>query len=99
MLLNQKQQIIETIHASLVELKQKHRVKSIFLLGSVARGEEKLESDIDLFVDLEDGADLFDLIAIGNTLEEKLKRKIDIVSRKALRKEMKDLIEREAVRI
>ena len=99
MLPDQRKQIIETIHASLPKLKKKYNVKSIFLFGSVSRGEGTPESDIDLLVDLEEGADLFDLMGIGNTLEEILKVKIDVVSRKALRKEIKAAVEKEAIPI
>lgn len=81
------------------ELQSRCKVKSLSLFGSMARGEGTRDSDIDVLVDFEDGADLLDLMAVGDILEERLGRKVDVVSRKGLRKELKDIIEKEAVPI
>lgn len=56
-----------------------HRVSNIRVFGSVARGDDDDRSDIDLLVDLEPHADLFDLAALDVELEELLGRPVDIV--------------------
>jgi len=48
-----------------------------------------------LLTEFEESADLLDLIGLSDFLEEKLKRKVDIVPREALREELKESIEKE----
>ena len=71
--------------------------KEIGVFGSVVRGEQTDTSDLDVLVDFEEGADLLDLVGLGLFLEEKLNQKVDVVSKRALREEIKDVILREAV--
>jgi len=52
----------------------------IRVFGSVARGEEKPTSDIDLLVDFTEDADLFDVVALQRVLTELLGRPVDVVS-------------------
>jgi hypothetical protein len=82
-------------HKEEVRRRYKAEVKGLF--GSVVRGEEKGESDIDLLVDFEERADLFDYVGLVLFLEEKLNRKVDIVPQRALRKEIKANVLRETV--
>jgi predicted nucleotidyltransferase len=55
------------------------------------------ESDIDVLVDFQEDADLLDLVGLGLFLEEHLGRKVDVVPRKALRKEIRDSVLHEVV--
>jgi len=54
----------ENLLAKLKELKPiiaaRYKAKEIGLFGSFARGEQRANSDIDLLVEFEEGADLFD---------------------------------------
>jgi predicted nucleotidyltransferase len=63
------------------------------------RGEQTINSDIDILTNFKDDADLFDLVGLGQFLEEKLQQKVDIVPEDALRKELKNKILKEAVYI
>lgn len=79
------------------EIRREYKAEIIGIFGSFARREEGKESDIDVLVEFKEGATLFDLAGLADFLEEKLGRKVDIVSTKALRKEirgnvMKDLV-------
>lgn len=91
--------LIESLSSLTPELRSKCKVQSISVFGSIVRGEATPDSDIDILVDFKQGADLLDLMAVGNILEERLGRKVDVVSRNGLRKELKDRIEKEAVAI
>jgi len=53
------------------------------LFGSVARGEGRPNSDVDLLVkfDRNRKTSLFDLVSIQNELEEKIGRKVDLVTK------------------
>jgi predicted nucleotidyltransferase len=90
------EQILSVIASALDELKASCRVRSVSVFGSVARGESTSDSDVDVLVDFEDGADLFDLMAVANILEERLGRKVDVVSRNGLREPIRAQIENEA---
>jgi len=79
------------------ELKEKFKIKEIGVFGSTIRGEGKRKSDIDILVDFEEEADLFDLVGLSLFLEKKLKQKVDVVPKKALREEIKTSILREVV--
>ena len=62
-----------------------HHVTHVRVFGSVVRGTDDETSDIDLLVDLEPGADLFDLAALDLELQELLGRPVDIVPARMLR--------------
>jgi uncharacterized protein len=49
------------------------------LFGSLARGEERSDSDIDVLVDKREGLTYFDLGGLSIELEELLGTKVDIV--------------------
>jgi len=77
--------------------KYKARIKAIF--GSVARGDESESSDIDILVDFQEGADLFDFVGLSLFLEEKLHRRVDIVPTDTIKRELRDVILKEAIYI
>jgi uncharacterized protein len=74
-------------------------VRSLALFGSAARGEAAPASDLDLLVDF-DGPATFDrYMDLHLLLEEVLGRRIDLVTRAALKPRLRPTIEREAVRV
>lgn len=79
------------------ELKEKFKVKEIGIFGSTIREERRQTSDIDLLVDFEDDADLFDLMGLGLFLEEKLNQKVDVVPKRTIREEIKERVLKEVV--
>ena len=93
----------EEILVRLRELKpqifQKFRAKEIQLFGSNVRKEQDSGSDIDILVDFEDEADLFDLTGLAIFLEDELRQKVDVVPKRALRKELKESILNEAIAV
>lgn len=91
-----KDEIVGTIKALHGHLAT-YKVKEIGVFGSVVRGEQDKESDIDVLVDFQEDADLLDLVGLGLFLEEQLGRKVDVVPRKALRKEIRDAVLQEVV--
>jgi predicted nucleotidyltransferase len=74
-------------------------IKNVRLFGSVVRGQDHLDSDIDLLVEIEDGRSLFDLIRFKQSVEELLGRKVDVVSDQAVHSTLKQYIIDEAVHI
>ncbi|QAA81854.1 nucleotidyltransferase [Aequorivita sp. H23M31] len=69
--------------------------KQIAVFGSYARGEMTEESDIDVLYDFKKCISLFDLVGMKLDLEERLKRKIDLVSKKGLKEWIKPFVMRD----
>ena len=79
------------------DLYKRYKARGIEIFGSCVRNEQKKGSDIDLLVDFEKDADLFDLTGLGSFLEEKLNEKVDIIPKRALRKEIQKEVLKEVV--
>lgn len=92
-------EINEILKAHKEELYQKYSVVEIGVFGSVVRGEQKRRSDIDILVEFEKVPDLLKFINLERYLSRLLKKKVDLVSKKAIRPELKDIILSEVVYI
>ncbi|MCU1413907.1 MAG: hypothetical protein JWN80_1247 [Microbacteriaceae bacterium] len=68
------------------------RIGAVSVFGSVSRGEETPDSDIDLLVDPLPGASLFDLGQFALDLEQVFDRHVDVVSRGSLAEGADDAI-------
>lgn len=55
-----------------------HRARNPRVFGSVARGDASETSDLDLLVDFDSEASLFDHIGLLNDLEEIFHRRVDV---------------------
>jgi predicted nucleotidyltransferase len=75
----------------------RHHGRSVALFGSVARGEEGPDSDIDLLVDLAPDARPFELLALGAALEDVLGVKVDVGTSSSLRPRLRAGVLAEAV--
>jgi len=74
-------------------------VKSAGLFGSFARGEATAKSDIDLLIDFGKGKTLFDLAGLKFALEDELGRKVDLVTKNALKPAIKIFVMKDLVKI
>ena len=81
------------------EVVRRYRVSEIGIFGSFVRGEQKRRSDIDILVEYDEVPDMFEFINLGRYLQRLLRKKIDLVSKEAIRPELKDRILREIVYI
>ncbi len=82
------------------EIRQKFCVDSLELFGSVARGEDTPQSDIDiLYVFKENNETLQNLLNLGDYLEALFGRKVDLVPKKWISPHFRPIIEREAIAI
>lgn len=90
-----KQKIIEAIESD----PNKDAVKSVSIFGSYLHGTQKVNSDIDLLLELEKTVSLFTLAEIQLNLEEKLGIKVDLVEKESLSKYLKPRILKEAKKV
>ena len=90
----------EALHAQrarVLEITQSHGVTSIMVFGSVARGEETDESDIDFLVTTGPTVSSWFPARLILDLEELLGRHIDIVTEAGLNPHIRDQVLAEAV--
>ncbi len=92
-----KREVVATLKALEAELRQRGIV-SAAVFGSVARGEARPDSDVDVLVDIDPVVpfDLFDLVGVKNLLSDRLERPVDVLERGALKPSIRDNILAEA---
>ncbi len=69
------------------------------IFGSYARGSETKTSDIDLLVEIKGNMSLLRVIKIKQEIEQKLKKRVDLVEYSTLKPLLKERILQEEVRI
>ena len=92
-------EIQSTIVEAKDEIRRRYRAEIKGIFGSYARGDFHADSDLDLLVDFDEGADLFDLVGLQQFLEEKLGCKVDLVSRRSLREELRTSVLNEMINL
>ena len=76
-----------------------HGACNVRLLGSTGRGKQEAFSNLGLLVDMAEGRNLFDLIALSSELEESLGVEVDVVTEASLSPYMRDRVLAGAVAI
>jgi predicted nucleotidyltransferase/DNA-binding XRE family transcriptional regulator len=76
---------------------RRHGARNVRVFGSVARGQERPGSDVDLLVDLEPGRTLLDLVALRRDASEILGRPVDVATTDMLREQVRREAELDAV--
>ncbi len=92
-------EIVAKLEALKPELKRIYKVREIGVFGSWVRGEQHMGSDIDVLVEFEEDADLFDWMGLTLYLEEVLGFPVDVVPRKALRPELRDEVLKQVIKV
>lgn len=75
--------LLERHRPALREVVARHGGRDAMVFGSVARGEDRADSDVDLLVTLPESADLVDVLRLADALEAIASVKFDIVSGRA----------------
>lgn len=76
---------------------ERHGATNIRLFGSLARGEARDESDIDLLVDVTSHTSSWFPIGLILDLENLLGRRVEVVTERSLNKNLRERVLREAV--
>ena len=93
------QEMINIIKENKKLLEDRYKVKEIGVFGSFVSGEQKSGSDVDILVDFYEVPDLFEFINLERYLQMILKKKVDLVRKPVVRKELKEKILNEVVYI
>jgi len=81
----------------ILQLAQKYGARNVRIFGSIARGEAREDSDVDVLVDLESGRSLFDLGGLLIDLEHLLGCRVDVFTAKGLRQRIRNRVLKESV--
>ncbi len=82
---------------AIVSVAGRHGASRVRLIGSVARGEARPDSDIDLLVTWGEGTSVMDHAALMLELEKLLGRKVDIASDGWIKPSIRESVYRDAV--
>jgi predicted nucleotidyltransferase len=83
----------------ILQIAQKHGARNVRVFGSVAKGEARAGSDVDLLVEMEPGRSLLDMIAIKQDLEDLLARRVDVVTEAAVSPYIRESVLNGAIRL
>jgi predicted nucleotidyltransferase len=90
---------IEEIKRKITPILDLYGVKRAAVFGSVARGEEKPDSDVDILVELSEPLGLLKFAKLNYTLEDALEKKVDLIKSTSIKPSFKDNILKSAVYI
>jgi predicted nucleotidyltransferase len=79
------------------ELKSRYAISSLSLFGSVARDQATSNSDLDILVSFEETPGLFKFLELKSRLETICQCPVDLVTEKALKKQFREQILKEAL--
>src|SRR5699024_1671064 len=78
---------------------EQNGIRSVKVFGSVARGEDGPNSDLDLLVEFDGKSNLFDLIRFKQSVEDLLHIKVDVVTEQSIHRLMKEEILNGAIQL
>lgn len=81
----------------ILEIALHHGAKEVRVFGSVARGEDDENSDLDLLVSIAPDRNLYDLIGLQQDIEQFVGRKTNIITDKSINPYLRDAILQEAI--
>lgn len=85
---------------TIIALGGQYGARRIRVFGSVARGEERPDSDVDFLVDFPRGYDLFaQRLPLTERLADLLKRRVELVPEHELNRHIRDQVMMEAVEL
>jgi predicted nucleotidyltransferase len=83
---------IDEVKLKITPVMKAHGVKYAGVFGSVARGDDRPESDVDLLVRLGEPMSLTEYIGFRNELAHALGRDVDVITEKSLNTHFKPFI-------
>src|SRR5712671_6713364 len=97
--MTEKSQILAALRAALPDLKRRWPIRSLAIFGSVARGNPGDKSDLDILVEFERPLGLSEFLALEDALSALVDRRVDLVTRDALKPHIDSRVLEDAVRL
>jgi predicted nucleotidyltransferase len=89
--------LLKKHRAEILNLAKRHGARNVRVFGSLARGEGREGSDLDLLVTLGEGRSLLDLVGLKQDLEDLVHRSVDVVTEQALSPYLRERVLSEAI--
>lgn len=89
--------ILQRYRTEILALALRHGAGNVRVFGSLARGDEREDSDLDLLVTLGDGRSLLDLVGLKQDVEDLVHRPVDVVTDRALSPYIRERVLSEAI--
>ena len=86
---------VSELQEKTITILREYGVAHASVFGSVARGEDRSDSDVDLLVRLGKPMTLFGFVGLAQALEKVLGKKVDLVTEQSLNKHVKPYVLRE----
>ncbi len=90
-----RQEILQILSRHLEEIRGEYGVERIGVFGSVLRDEQTDESDVDVLVEFSQAVGMVRFLQLEHSLQDLLGARVDLVTRKALKKHIGQRIMRE----
>ena len=90
-------EVVRSSREAIIRIAARHGATQVRLIGSVARGETRPDSDIDLLVTWNESSSLLDQAALALELESLLGRRVDIASDGWVRPSIRESVYRDAI--
>ncbi|HKH48906.1 MAG TPA: nucleotidyltransferase family protein [Thermoanaerobaculia bacterium] len=90
------EEILSTLREQHATLSQRFPIRRMALFGSWARGDAREDSDVEILVDVDPSIGL-GFVELGDELENALGRRVDLVSRRAIKPSFWERIEPELI--
>ena len=90
------QTLLKTRRKDILAIAARNGAFNVRVFGSVARGDNRPDSDVDFLVNLEKGRSLLDLARLLRELQTLLGTSVDVMTEAGLRTRIKDQVLREA---
>lgn len=90
-------ELLNVKREEILSLAAKHGAFNVRVFGSVAREEERSDSDVDFLVEMESHRSLLDQVGLVQDLEDLLGRKVDVATETGLREHFRARILKDAI--
>jgi len=91
------QDLVKDRREDILRIAAQYGAQSVRIFGSVARGEARSDSDLDLLVEMAPDRSLLDIIAIQQDLEDMLGCKVQVLTEAAVSPYFRETVLKEAV--
>lgn len=83
---------VQSIKRKIIPILKRQGVTKAAFFGSFARGEAKKNSDVDILVKFRGHKSLFDFVGLKLELEEKIGKKVDLLTYNGINHRLRDII-------
>ena len=75
---------LRRLRSEILALATRHGAGNVRVFGSIARGDDRVDSDVDFLVDVDGDRTLLDIIALEQDLQQLLGQRVDVLTERGL---------------